>query len=34
VSDQLHAPSALPQGKDLTYLIGGWVDPRADLDTM
>jgi hypothetical protein len=31
VSGQLHAPAALPPGKEplVTYWIGGWVGPRA-----
>jgi hypothetical protein len=35
VSDQRHAPAALyPQEwTPSTYWIGGWVDPRASLDT-
>jgi hypothetical protein len=35
VSGQCHAPAALhPQQKDPdTHWIGGWVGPRADLDT-
>jgi hypothetical protein len=35
VSDQHHAPTTLyPRGKDPRYyLIGGWVGPRAGLDT-
>jgi hypothetical protein len=33
MSDQLHAPAALPQGRDLgTHWIGGWVGSRAGLD--
>jgi hypothetical protein len=34
VSDQLHAPAALPPGERApgTQWIGGWVDPRASLD--
>jgi len=31
VSGQLNAPAALPLGKE--PLIGGWVGPRAGLDT-
>jgi hypothetical protein len=33
---QLHAPAALPTGKEPpgTLWIGGWVDPRAGLDDM
>jgi hypothetical protein len=35
VSDQLHAPSALPPRKAPgTHWIGGWVGPRADLDAV
>jgi hypothetical protein len=35
VSGQLYASAALPPGKDpLTYCIGGWVDLKADLDTV
>jgi hypothetical protein len=35
VSGQRHAPAALyPRGKDPdTHCTGGWVDPRAGLDT-
>jgi hypothetical protein len=35
VSGQLHAPAALyPRGKDPgTHCTGGWVGPRAGLDT-
>jgi hypothetical protein len=35
VSDQRHAPAALyPRGKDPgTHCTGGWVGPRAGLDT-
>jgi hypothetical protein len=35
VSGQCHAPAALyPQGKDPgTHCTGGWVGPRAGLDT-
>jgi hypothetical protein len=35
VSDQRHAPAALYlQGKDPgTHCTGGWVGPRASLDT-
>jgi hypothetical protein len=33
VSGQLHAPVALPLGEQSsTHWIGGWVDPRTDLD--
>jgi hypothetical protein len=34
MSGQLHAPAALPPGERApgTHWIGGWVDPRADLD--
>jgi hypothetical protein len=34
VSGQLHAPAALPPGKEPpgTHWIRGWVDPRAGLD--
>jgi hypothetical protein len=35
MSGQLHAPAALPPGKEpppRTHWIGGWVDPRAGLD--
>jgi len=33
VSDQLHAPAALPPGKELldTHWVGDWVGPRAGL---
>jgi hypothetical protein len=36
VSGQLHAPAALPPGKELpgTHWIGGWVDPTAVLDAV
>jgi len=36
VSDQLHAPAALPPGKEPpgTHWIGGWVGPRAVLDAV
>jgi len=35
VSGQLHAPAALPPGKKhRTHYIGGWVGPRASLDTV
>jgi hypothetical protein len=35
VSGQLHAPAALPQGKEPgTHWIGGCVGPRASLDTV
>jgi len=36
VSGQLHATAALLPGKDPagTRWIGGWVDPRAGLDTV
>jgi hypothetical protein len=30
---QRHAPSALPQERPGTHCIGGWVGPRAGLDT-
>jgi hypothetical protein len=33
VSDQLHAPAALPPGKQL-LVAGGWVGPRAVLDAV
>jgi hypothetical protein len=35
VTSQRHAPAALyPRGKDPgTHWTGGWVDPRAGLDT-
>jgi hypothetical protein len=34
VSGQLHAPAALPPGKESPgiHWIGGWVGPRAGLD--
>jgi hypothetical protein len=34
VSGQLHAPAALPSGKEIpfTHWIGGWVGPRIVLD--
>jgi len=36
VSGQLHAPAALPPGKEppVTHWIGGWVDLRAVLDAV
>jgi hypothetical protein len=36
VSGQLHAPAALPPGKEPpgTHWIGGWVDLRAGLNEM
>jgi hypothetical protein len=35
VSGQLHAPAALPPGENpSTRWIGGWVGPRAVLDTV
>jgi hypothetical protein len=36
VSGQLHAPAALPPGKEPpgSHWIGGWVDPRAVLDAV
>jgi hypothetical protein len=36
VSGQLHAPAALPPGKDPpgTRWIGGWVGPRAVLEAV
>jgi hypothetical protein len=36
VSGQLHAPAALPPGKEPpgTHCIGGWVGPRTVLDTV
>jgi hypothetical protein len=36
VSGQLHAPTALPPGKEPagTHWIGGWVGPRAVLDVV
>jgi hypothetical protein len=36
VSGQLHAPAALPKGKQPpgTHWIGGWVGPRAGLDAV
>jgi len=34
VGGQLYIPAALPPGKQpVTHLIGGWVGPRASLDT-
>jgi len=35
VSDQLHTLAASPPGKEplIPYWIGGWVDPKASLDT-
>jgi hypothetical protein len=32
MSDELHAPAALPPGKMPAVPIGGWVDPRAGLE--
>jgi hypothetical protein len=33
MGSQLHAPAALPPGKECgIYSIGGWVGPRAGLD--
>jgi hypothetical protein len=35
VSDELHAPVALPQGKSFHYTwIGGWVGPGALLNAV
>jgi hypothetical protein len=35
MSGQLHAPAALPPGKNPgTHCIGGWVDSRAGLDDL
>jgi hypothetical protein len=37
VSDKLHAPAALPPGKERspgTHWVGGWAGPRAGLDTV
>jgi hypothetical protein len=36
MSGQLHTPAALPSGERTpgTYWIGGWVNPRAGLDTV
>jgi len=36
VSGQLHAPATLTPGKNPydTHWIGGWVGPRAGLDTV
>jgi hypothetical protein len=34
VSGQLHAPAVLLPGKEGTYLIGGFVSPRAVLDAV
>jgi hypothetical protein len=38
VSGQLHAPAALPPGKEspgvCSHWIGGWVGLRADLDAV
>ena len=34
VGGQIHAPAALPPGKRPgTHCIGGWVGPRASLDS-
>jgi hypothetical protein len=33
VSDQLHAPPALPpENRHNIHRIGGWMNPRADMD--
>jgi hypothetical protein len=34
LSGELHAPTALPSGKEppAAHCIGGWVDPRARID--
>jgi hypothetical protein len=34
VSGQLHAPAALPPGKEPMVPIGGWVGTRAGLDAV
>jgi hypothetical protein len=36
VSGQLHAPAALPPGKEplVPIWVGGWVGPRAVLDAV
>jgi hypothetical protein len=35
VSSELHALAALPPGKNHgTHRIGGWIGPRAGLDTL
>jgi hypothetical protein len=36
VSGQLHAPAVLPLGKEALVSVdwGGWVDPKAGLDTL
>jgi hypothetical protein len=36
MSGQIHAPAALPSGKEppRSHWIGGWVDPRAGVDDM
>jgi len=36
VSGLLHAPAALSPGNDppAVHWLGGWVDPRADLDAV
>jgi hypothetical protein len=35
VGGRLHAPAALPPGKNPgTHQIGGWVGPRAGLDVL
>jgi hypothetical protein len=35
VSDQLHAPAALPQGKNhLNHWVEDWLSPRADMDAV
>jgi hypothetical protein len=34
MSVQFHAPAIFPPEKDprVTHLVGGWVDPRNDMD--
>jgi hypothetical protein len=36
VSGQVHAPAAIPRWRDppRTHWIGGWMGPRAGLDTV
>jgi hypothetical protein len=35
VSDQFHAPAALPSGRQPAVpIVWDWVDPRADVDVL
>jgi hypothetical protein len=34
VRGQLHAPAAIPQGKESPMPLGGWVGPRAGLNAV